>query len=403
MSKKIPLYSVLILITLAILVTFNATYLAINEKHNRELNQLMANYSYFDQLLSVDAIVKRNYIGEVDETVLREALIRGYLSAIGDTYSLYMTSEEYRSYMSEQQGSAVGIGVNVIYDAEDSSMEILSVLPDSPAEAAGLRSGDRIVAVEDVRIADVGYYEAVDRITGEEGTMVTLTVRRGESELTFTCERKAIKTVSVTYHVFTTDRRVGVIRIADFNGTTPDQFKAAVAALREEGCDRFVFDLRNNPGGELNSILTVLDFLLPEGPLAHIHYASGDDAHYQSDASALTLPMAVLINGQTASAAELFASALRDYAEKGMCEATLVGTNTYGKGTLQRLFLLKDQSAFKISVGRYDPPYGENYDGVGVAPHHEVELSEEAQSINFYKLTDENDNQLIEAVRLLTS
>ena len=161
--------------------------------------------------------------------------------------------------------------------------------------------------------------------------------------------------------------------------------------------------LRNNPGGELNSIVEVLDYLLPTGPLAHIYYKSGNDSHYTSKASYVDAPVAVLTNGQTASAAELFTAALRDYTDQGSYDATIVGLKTFGKGTLQRFFLMKDGSAFKISVGRYDPPYAENYDGVGILPDVEVALSEEAASINFNKLTDQNDNQLIAAVEALKS
>ena len=398
---RIPLYAVVILVVLAVVVTFNATYLAINEKHNRELNRILASYSYFDSLLSVDEIVKKNYIGEIDENEVRIALLRGYLDGIGDQYSAFMTSTEYDAYTSEQNGNAVGIGVNVIYDAEKGAIEIISVLPDSPAEKIGLSNGDFIVAVGDKQIAEIGYYAAIDLIRGEKETTVDLTVRRGETTFPVTCERREVKTQSILYHVFAGDSRVGVVRITEFNGTTPEQFKNAVETLKAEGCERFVFDLRNNPGGELTSILSVLDYLLPEGPLAHIYYKNGEDSHYTSDAACLDAPMAVLTNGQTASAAELFTSALRDYAAKGTCRATLVGTKTYGKGTLQRFFLLKDGSAFKISVGRYDPPYSENYNGVGILPDIEIELSEEAAAINFNKLTDETDNQLIAAVSAL--
>ncbi len=403
MFKKIPLYSVVIIVVLAILVTFNATYLTISEKHNRQLDQLMGEYAKFDSLLSVNAIVEQFYIGEaeISNEEVMAAVIRGYLSAIGDPYTTYMTASEFESYVTQQNGIAVGIGVDVIYDAEANTVEIVSVWPDSPAEEAGLISGDFLVAVNGERVADLGYYEALNRVRGEEGTTVGLTFHRDGSEFEVTCERRKIKTRSVSHHVFETDSTVGVIRITEFNGTTPEQFKEAVAELQGLGCDKLVFDLRNNPGGELNSILKVLDFLLPEGPLVHIYYKKGEDAHHTSDEVRLDVPVAVLINRKTASAAELFTAALKDYTEKGAYDATIVGINTYGKGTLQRSFQLKDGSSFKISVGHYNPPYSENYDGVGVAPDIEVELSEEAQKINFNKLTDQNDNQLITAVEAL--
>ncbi len=403
MNKKIPLYSVVILVALAVLVTFNATYLTINQKHNRRLDELMADYASFEELLSVRAYVEKHYIGfeKIDDKAVAEAVIRGYLSAIGDRYSLYMNSDEFEAYMAEQSGNTVGIGISVIYDAEANITEVISVLPDSPAEEAGIMAGDLLDAVEGERIADIGYYEALNKVRGETGTKVALTFFRDGAPYDVLCERREVKTVSVTYHVFSSDPSVGVIRITEFNGTTPEQFKAAVTDLQGKGCTKFVFDVRNNPGGELNSILDTLDHLLPAGDLAHIFYQSGEDAHYTSDADCVKAPVAVLTNGQTASAAELFTAALKDYDAKGLYDAVIVGTNTYGKGTLQRFFSLKDGATFKISVGRYDPPYSENYDGKGIAPDIEIELSEEAQKIHFHKLTDQNDNQLIAAVEAL--
>ncbi len=401
MSKKIPLYAVIIVAIIAVVVTFNASFLFFEQKYNTKLNETLSGYSYFDKLLSVDEIVRKYYIGEIDDDALNAAVIRGYLSGIGDNYSMYMTSDEYDAFKNEQNGNAVGIGVNVIYDTGNESIEIISILPDSPAAESGLLEGDIITGVEGQRISEIGYYAALDLIKGDKGTQVELSVRRGSEETTVICERREVKTLSVTYHVYGGSGDVGFIRISEFNSTTPEQFKNAIEELRSSGCTKFVFDLRNNGGGELNSIVEVLDYLLPEGPIAHIYYNTGEEDHYKSDASFLDAKVAVLTNSRTASAAELFTCALKDYTEHGDYDAVLVGTTTYGKGVLQRFFTLKDGSAFKISTGRYNPPYSENYDGIGITPDIEIELSEEASSINFYKLTDENDNQLIAAVKAL--
>lgn len=401
MTKKTPLYVVVIVAVIAAVVTFNASFLFFEQKYNSKLNETLAGYSYFDKLLSVDEIVRANYIGDIDDDALKASVVRGYLSGIGDKYSLYMTSTEYDEFMKEQSGNAVGIGVNVIYGDASGIIEIINVLPDSPAEEAGMREGDIIVSVAGKKVADIGYYAALDMIRGEEGTKAELTVVRDGKEIPFTCERRAVKTLSVTYHVFGGSGNVGVIRLTEFNSTTPEQFKNAVSKLKDDGCDRFVFDLRNNGGGELNSILEVLDYLLPEGPIAHIYYRTGKESHYTSDAACLEARVAVLTNGRTASAAELFTSALRDYTRHGDYDAVLVGTKTYGKGVLQSFYKLKDGSAFKISTGKYNPPYSENYDGIGITPDIVIELSKEAASVGFYKLTDENDNQLIAAVNAI--
>lgn len=401
MAKKTPLYVVVIVAVIAAVVTFNASFLFFEQKYNTKLNETLAGYSYFDKLLSVDEIVRENYIGDIDDDELIAAVVRGYLTGIGDKYSLYMTSLEYEEFIKEQSGSSVGVGINVIYGEKNGAIEIINVLPDSPAEEAGILEGDIIVSVAGKSVSDIGYYAALDLMRGESGTKAEMTVLRNGKEINFTCERREVKTLSVTYHVFGGSGNVGVVRLTEFNSTTPEQFKEAVAKLQSQGCDRFVFDLRNNGGGELNSILEVLDYLLPEGPIAHVYYQNGKESHYNSDAACLDARVAVLTNSRTASAAELFTSALKDYTQHGDYSAVLVGTTTYGKGVLQSFYKLKDGSAFKISTGKYNPPYSENYDGVGITPDIVIELSDEASSIGFYKLTDENDNQLIAAVNAI--
>ena len=248
MSKKIPLYAVIIVAIIAVVVTFNASFLFFEQKYNTKLNETLSGYSYFDKLLSVDEIVRKYYIGEIDDDALNAAVIRGYLSGIGDNYSMYMTSDEYDAFKNEQNGNAVGIGVNVIYDTGNESIEIISILPDSPAAESGLLEGDIITGVEGQRISEIGYYAALDLIKGDKGTQVELSVRRGSEETTVICERREVKTLSVTYHVYGGSGDVGFIRISEFNSTTPEQFKNAIEELRSSGCTKFVFDLRNNGG-----------------------------------------------------------------------------------------------------------------------------------------------------------
>ncbi len=394
MKKKFSLLTVIVSVLVAMIVTFNATFVIMNVQHNKEMNSLLTENSYLSTLLTVDQVIRENYLGDIDDEVLKNAVIRGYLSGIGDKYSQYMTSSEYDAYLEEFRGNAVGIGVNVIYDLVSNTIEVIDVIPDSPAEKSGILVGDFIVAIDGSRVTEVGYYEAVDLIKGDKGTSVTITVNRDGSESDIVCVRDSVAVLTVKHRVYTKDTSIGVIRISSFNAETPTEFKAAVEDLKSKGCTKFVFDVRNNGGGELNSILTTLDFLLPGGKLAYVRYASGTETSFDSNESFLDASVAVLVNENTASAAELFAAALRDYAKDGKYDATLVGTTTYGKGVFQSMYLLPDGSAFKFTTGRYDPPCGVNYDGVGVIPDSIVDLSEEAQKIGFYKLTDDNDNQL---------
>ncbi len=385
----------------AVVITFNLTYVVLNVNHNKEMNDLITENKYLSTLLTVDQVIRQNYLGEIDDEELRHSIIRGYLEGIGDDYSQYMTSEEYDAYLDEFRGNAVGIGVNVIYDLSSNTIEVIDVIPDSPAEKSGISVGDIIVAVDGSRVTEVGYYKAVDLIKGDKGSAVTLTVSRDGEEKDIVCFRDDVPLITVKYRVHSKYSDIGVIRLSSFNDQTPNEFRTAVEELKAKGCTKFVFDLRNNGGGEMNSIVSTLDYILPAGKIVEISYSTGKTASYNSNDSFLDASVAVLVNNNTASAAELFAAALRDYAKEGKYDALLVGTKTYGKGVFQRYYTLPDGSAFKFTVGKYDPPCGVNYDGVGVIPDVLVELSDEAQKIGFYKLTDDMDDQLkIAAERL---
>lgn len=403
MKKKISLSTFIISIAVAVVITFNTTYTLLNSRHNKENAELLTQKGFLSTLLTVDEIIRTSYSGKIDDEALKDAAVRGYLEGLGDKYSAYMTSEEYEAYKAESLGNTVGIGINVIYDSASGTIEIIEVVQDSPAEEAGLLPSDFLVAIDGIRISEVGYYAALDLIRGEEGSTVIITVKRGETELDFTCKRAPVKVFTVKYRQHSVNTNVGIIRISSFYSTTPAEVKQAVEELQNLGCDRFVFDLRYNGGGELTSIVKTLDYLLPEGKITDVYYAQGTKRSYTSDSNCLNASIAVLVNKSTASAAELFAAALRDYAKEGKYDATLVGTTTYGKGVFQTIYELSDGSAFKISCGRYDPPCGVNYDGVGVVPDIIEDLSEEAKNINFYKLNDETDNQLALAVSKLCS
>ena len=406
-SKKISLFGAVAAVLLAVLLTFNMTYLTLNNKYSRKLNEILAGYGTYDKLEDIASLIRENYIGEVDEDALNDAIMSGYLSGIGDKYARYISALEFKEWQLNENGRSVGIGVQVIYNEALSALEIVRILPDSPAEKAGLSVSDLITAMDGQTVADVGYDGAKKLMKGDAGSEVSLSVIRDMSQqLDFKLKRAEVASVSVTSHLFrdadgnTTD--VGVIRIYEFNQTTPEQFRAAVEELRTAGASRFVYDLRNNPGGALSSVVSVLDYLLPEGPIVHLTDKAGERKTESSDAEFLDVPCCVLVNGSTASAAELFAAALKDYAARGEVRAIVLGTKTYGKGPAQSVMRLSDNSAISISTKMYDPPYSGNYEGVGVKPDREVALSEEAQKINFYKLTDETDNQLQEAVSALS-
>ena len=232
---------------------------------------------------------------------------------------------------------------------------------------------------------------------GKDGEAVTLTVEKGpdyHQQRTYAIPRAVIHNYTVDSKMF--NEKVGYVKISSFNKATPAEFKTAIESLTAKGAESFIFDLRNNGGGDLEGIKGVLDYLLPEGPIIRIISKNGSEQVLTSDASSVDKPMAVIINGSTASAAELFSAALRDYGK-----AKLVGTTSYGKGTMQTVVSLPDGSGITISYRMYNPPYSDNYEGIGVQPDIVLPLADELLEKNFYKITDEEDNQIQTAVAIL--
>ena len=349
---------------------------------------------YLNKKLGIlDGIYRSNYINEIDDKQLADGLVEGYIYGAGDKYGNYMTAEEYQEYIKTLNAQMDGIGVSVIWDADLKALEVITVYEGSPAEKAGLQPGDFITAADGKQSSDLGYEQTVASIRGESGTTVEIEVISNGEKKTVSVQRAPIEIKTVKYYNID---NIGVIAISNFYSDTPDELKAAVNALKDKGCDRLIFDMRNNPGGLLDAVVSALDYLLPEGVLVRTVDAKGNETKYPSDADCIDMPMTVIVNGSTASAAELFTSALMDFDY-----AEVVGTTTYGKGTVTAPYMLGDGSVVYISMMLYYPPVSDNFEGKGITPDVEIELSEEAQKINFNKLTYENDNQLQKAVEII--
>ena len=399
MNKKISVGASIVLVLLAVLLTFQVTFTVMSVKHREEMAAAYAHLEGFGKLLEVDALYRNLYVKDVDGDELMDGILAGYVMGSGDRFGAYYPAEEFQSYMDSLNGDMQGIGVNVIWNAEYGAIEIINVMPDSPALDAGVEPGDLIIYVGDEMesVADLGYYGALTKLQGKAGTTAVFTVARGkhyEKTVSFSILRGYVTEQTVMYHVYALDSTVGVVKITGFDRATPNQLFAAVQDLLDGGCTRLVVDVRNNPGGELQGICSVLDYLLPYGPVIRtIDRDGNEEVIYRSDAKALDVPMAVLVNENTASAAELFCSALQDY-EK----AVIVGTQTYGKGSMQTIRQLSDGSGLSVTYRYYCPPFSDNYDGVGVTPDVVVEPAGAMLEKNIYKITDEEDNQLQAAV-----
>lgn len=394
--------SVVLLIALTAFVTYQITYGAIEKKYSETVYTIAAEESPYAKLNAIDEIVRKTYVHEINEEELEEGIILGYLYGIGDKYASYLDSEEYTLYTNETNGEQVGLGVTVIYDSTLGGIYITSVNENSPAMEAGIRAGDIIYAVDGETIEDRGYYSTLSYIaTGKPGDKVKISIRKGGDPLVtedYTITKAVIDSKTVEYELY--GGSVGYISISSFDMPTPEDFIAAMEDLTAQGATSYVFDVRNNSGGALDSIRKILDYLLPEGPIIRIYEKDSGESVINSDASCIDAPMAVLINENTASAAELFASALRDYDK-----AKLIGVTTYGKGTMQTMLPLSPNiggGALSISTGMYNPPKSDNYEGIGLSPDIDIDLTEEQKEI-FYKLTLAEDIQFQEAIKTIVN
>ncbi len=399
-EKKVPLSITILIVLMAIVITFMATFVGTYSMKAGSGSATSAKLpDYYEKLSEIQTYFENIYIGEMDDEMIADAIVSGYVVGTGDKYAYYYNEEAYKGLMEELQGEMQGIGVMVIFNADYKAIEIINVFPDSPAMEAGVEPGDLIMYVgeELESVAYLGYEGALKKLQGEAGTVAEFVAYRGENyteEHKFKIERSFVIEQTVEHRVYSLDSSVGIIKITSFDSKTVEQFNNAVSALREQGVTKLVFDVRNNPGGELVSICTILDSLLPEGPIIRtVDKAGNEDTPYTSDETELDMPMAVIVNGSTASAAELFTSALMDY-EK----ATVVGTLTYGKGCMQSIFPLRSGGALSLTSALYYPPFSENYNDIGITPDVVIDLEGEAAEKNIYKLTDEEDTQLTAAV-----
>ena len=348
--------------------------------------------------------VEEQVFDHTDRTELTEFLISAYLVSVGDKYATYLNKEDYKSFQSDTSGNFVGVGVSATFDMQKNTIEVISVIAGSPAEGAGIQVGDFITHVDGDPVAEMGYYTSIDRIRGEEGSTVRLTILRGEESFEVDIVRAAL-TEQTVYHriIGEGEQAVGYVLITTFSEVTVPQFKTAVDELEQAGVKAIVFDMRNNGGGLLTAVLDMLDYLLPDGnPLAnYVYYDGSEEFDKGDDGHKVDLPFAIVTNAYTASAAELFSCALQDYAKEGLIShAKVVGDITYGKGTMQTLIPFNDDTALTVSLAYYQPPFSPNYEGVGVIPDVKVSLPEEHAGKNPQTIPQSEDTQLTAALAL---
>lgn len=394
MNRKISLGAALAFVIIAVAVAVCITMLVSRDTFNRKISNVEQQEQMYQKIQKIDQVVSDNSLYDVDSETLLNAIGQGVVSGIGDPYAEYYSSSEYQKLLDEQSGDAVGIGVLLQEDSSGDYAAVVQVYPDSPAESAGLQPGDLILEVDGSSVRGMELEEVSDALIGEKGTAVSLVYRRNGSDSTAEITRRQYSQSSVTYQVV--DGDIGYLRISSFEENTPSQLNDALNNLQAQQVRGLVLDVRDNAGGDTGSCTECLDQLLPEGVLGYTRTGSSQrQILATSDDSEIDLPMAVLVNENTSSMAELFAVAIRDY-DKG----DLVGTTTYGKGVLQTLYPLDDGSAVRITTAYFDPPASENFDGVGLTPDYEVSLGRD-QLATMGSM--DGDDQLEKAVSVLRS
>ena len=346
------------------------------------------------KLDEIEMLIDQKFIEEPELEPLRDAAAQAMVKATGDRWSYYISAEDYESHMEQMENAYVGVGITILI--REDGILIQQVTPGGPAEEAGLLADDLILSIEGQSTLGMDGEDARNLVRGKEGTRVNLKIRRQGQELDFDVERRTIETVVAQGQML--EDNIGYVQIFNFDTRCYDETIAAIESLLGQGAEKLIFDVRFNPGGYAHELVKVLDYLLPEGELFRtVDYAGREDVD-MSDAGYLDVPMAVLVNGDSYSAAEFFAAALSEYDA-----AVVVGEKTVGKGYFQTTYRLSDGSALNISIGKYFTPKGVSLAGVGITPDVELPVDEDTYwNIYAGKVPVEEDIQIQAAVEALS-
>jgi hypothetical protein len=343
-----------------------------------------------EKLSVLKGLIDENYIGDVDEEALEEGIYKGYIQGLEDPYSVYYNEEETKDLYETTEGEYSGIGAVLSQDLESGVITLVQIYEDSPAAKAGLKDNDILTKVGDIEVTGMDLSEVVTYIKGEKGTDVDLTVLRGEDaeEITVTATRDTVEAQTVKYEML--EGQTGYLSVSEFDSVTYAQYEEALNELTAQGMTGLIVDLRNNPGGNLNTVCEMLDLVLPKGTIVYTEDKDGKrETATSDDEHQINVPMVVLVNGNSASASEIYAGAIQDY---GI--GKIVGTQTYGKGVVQQIFDLGDGTSVKLTIAEYFTPNGRSIDGEGITP--DVEVEYEADENN-----PEADNQLEKALEVM--
>ena len=357
--------------------------------------EILSDMAFTQKIKYLEKMIDQEYLGDINTDDLEEGVYSGLIYGLGDVYSRYYTKEQYEQENATTEGSYVGIGVSMQANA-DGGVQIVECYKGSTAEEAGLKSGDVITAIDGEDITDAELSDVVSIIKENKNKEIVLTVQRqGEDTQEITVKVSDVELPSVFGEMLDDD--TGYIQITEFKGVTAEQYEKVFADLKDQGMKKLVVDLRDNPGGLLNIVCDILRDILPEGLIVYTEDKNGNRSEETCDGkNPLDMPLAVLVNGNSASASEIFAGAVKDY---GI--GTIVGTTTYGKGVVQSIRQLSDGSAVKLTIADYYTPKGNSINKTGIKP--DVEVEPDPELVNKDEITHDEDNQLQEALKVLNS
>lgn len=382
MKKIQQILSYILVAALASTLSFYAADAVWNQRRVSKLEQL-------------SNLIEERFIGEADRTAYEDAAAAAMVDALGDEWSYYIPASQMLAHQESANNAYVGIGISITVRQEGDGFFVTKVNEGGPADAAGMLAGDVIVEIEGQSAAGMTADDARNLVRGEPDTQVQLAVRRGDEIISLSVTRKEVLTPVATGQML--EGNIGLVTIANFDSRCYDESKAAIDQLIRDGATALIFDVRNNPGGYKDEMVLLLDYLLPEGPLFRSEDYRGQVLLDESNAAHLDIPMAVLVNGYSYSAAEFFAAALMEYDA-----AMVVGQKTYGKGYFQTTIHLNDGSAVGLSIGKYTTPEGKNLAGVGITPDIVVEVDDETDvAIYAGTLAPDADPQIQAAVKAL--
>ena len=359
---------------------------------SREEYNRLRQYEKLDMLMQ---LIQMYYYDDVDPAEMLDSAAIGLVAGVGDVYSMYYTKEDMEAFTEETEGEYAGIGCQLLADPTDQLITVTRVFKGSPAEEVGMRTGDKIVYVNDVYYSAYEMDAAVDVMRGTPGESVKVTVMRGLETIDFDITRKVVNINYVEHQIL--DGNIGYVMVFDFLGDAVEGFAKALESFKTAGVKGMIIDLRNNGGGLLDASVDMADMILPEGTVVSMRDKYDSEETFTIDNEYYDVPMVVLVNEYSASASEILAGAIRDYGE-----GTLVGTTTFGKGVVQSVVDFPDGSGLKVTTARYFTPSGECIHEVGIAPHVTIELDEDAVTrYGINNLPHDQDAQLQKAIELI--